>query len=661
MVGIHCPSRDVVRHLTLEALEARRLLAFNPTAEQWELFQLVNRLRTDPAGEFDRLFTSASPLVARDASIQPDIDFAGVDGNLLRSELAALTPVPPLAWSPETASVAQAHNQQMIAAGAQFHSASMARRQALLDAGVNLRFANGELISSENVYGYGRSVFHTYAAYVVDWQAGQPGGMQPDRPHRRSIMQAVYDQIGHDLTRITATNFGPWVNTQVLVNIESPPAYVVGSVFEDGNASLWYEAGEGLAGVLLEFFNGTDTFTTITNAAGAYQLALPPGTYAVTAQGGPLAYSLHQPVVVVGEENVWLNWIYDPHAIAPDSHEPNDTLALATPVPEGLQSRTGSLHSPTDVDVFRIDTVSSGDLVVQAEFDPTEGDVDLYLRSATGSVLASSTGTSNHEKLAWAVNRDQRYYLEVRGKGGQTNPAFTLLVDSPLPQPPDAVADRRTVIASGGLAVLDLLSNDRDPDGDLAHGTVELVAPVPDNVTLTGQQQLQIVPAAAQRGPVRTTYRVVDDQGLYDEAVATFFVIDLQDSHPWRNEAQPADVDGDGIVAPIDALLVINELNRHGGRQLPLTPERVDEAFGFLDTNGDNYVAPVDALIVINHLNRSRAGGEGERQPMGAAGGADTDRRKESVPPVGEFAVSPLVDDPFLAPRRLRRGWGSGA
>jgi hypothetical protein len=69
---------------------------------------------------------------------------------------------------------------------------------------------------------------------------------------------------------------------------------------------------------------------------------------------------------------------------------------------------------------------------------------------------------------------------------------------------------------------------------------------------------------------------------------------------PWRNSLLPEDVNGDGVVAPIDALQVINELNSRGSYSLK-QPD--DPSPPYLDVNGDNSVAPIDALLVINYLN----------------------------------------------------------
>jgi hypothetical protein len=61
------------------------------------------------------------------------------------------------------------------------------------------------------------------------------------------------------------------------------------------------------------------------------------------------------------------------------------------------------------------------------------------------------------------------------------------------------------------------------------------------------------------------------------------------------------DVNADGSITPLDALLVINQLNRGGARQVA-DQSRSDVVQ--YDVNRDGLVSPMDALHVINGLNR---------------------------------------------------------
>ena len=88
-----------------------------------------------------------------------------------------------------------------------------------------------------------------------------------------------------------------------------------------------------------------------------------------------------------------------------------------------------------------------------------------------------------------------------------------------------------------------------------------------------------------------------------DFAVVTIQNDDFPPTSPWQNKIQPEDVDNDGFVVPLDALLVINELNNNGARALPVPPEEPNVPPPFFDVNGDDFVAPLDALLIINYLN----------------------------------------------------------
>lgn len=89
---------------------------------------------------------------------------------------------------------------------------------------------------------------------------------------------------------------------------------------------------------------------------------------------------------------------------------------------------------------------------------------------------------------------------------------------------------------------------------------------------------------------------------------------------PWNNPSDPFDVNGNSTLEPLDALLVLNELARHGSRVL----SDAGSATHFVDTNDDGLVTPLDALWVLNEIarrSRSQAASEGE-----AAGVDPTDQ-----------------------------------
>ena len=74
------------------------------------------------------------------------------------------------------------------------------------------------------------------------------------------------------------------------------------------------------------------------------------------------------------------------------------------------------------------------------------------------------------------------------------------------------------------------------------------------------------------------------------------------DFHPGHNVFDPEDVNDDGIVSPVDALIVVNEMNGPGA----------GPSGHFTEVNADGQRSPLDALMVINRIRR---GGGRDRGP----------------------------------------------
>jgi hypothetical protein len=106
---------------------------------------------------------------------------------------------------------------------------------------------------------------------------------------------------------------------------------------------------------------------------------------------------------------------------------------------------------------------------------------------------------------------------------------------------------------------------------------------------------LRITPAASYVGTFQVTVTVTD--GVKSDSE----VFGARASMAGEGEESSSyDVSGDGVISPLDALLVINYLNQprlSGPSATAQNPPR-------LDTNGDGRVTPLDALLLINRLNR---------------------------------------------------------
>ena len=83
------------------------------------------------------------------------------------------------------------------------------------------------------------------------------------------------------------------------------------------------------------------------------------------------------------------------------------------------------------------------------------------------------------------------------------------------------------------------------------------------------------------------------------------------DFHLGHNFFDPEDVDDDGNVSPVDALIVVNEMNASGA----------EPSAHFTDVNADGHRSPLDALMVINRISR---GGGRDRGPQQTPDGAPT-------------------------------------
>lgn len=85
------------------------------------------------------------------------------------------------------------------------------------------------------------------------------------------------------------------------------------------------------------------------------------------------------------------------------------------------------------------------------------------------------------------------------------------------------------------------------------------------------------------------------------EANVTFVVHGV---NAWNNLRNVLDVNDDGFVTALDALLIINELNTIGARSL-IESDMVGLQ-RFIDVNDDGFVTALNALLLINWLNGGR-------------------------------------------------------
>ena len=69
----------------------------------------------------------------------------------------------------------------------------------------------------------------------------------------------------------------------------------------------------------------------------------------------------------------------------------------------------------------------------------------------------------------------------------------------------------------------------------------------------------------------------------------------------FHNFVTPEDADGSGSIDPLDALVVVNQLNQSLNWTTGATS--TDGLTRFVDVDADDVLTPLDALVVINHIN----------------------------------------------------------
>jgi Cysteine-rich secretory protein family/SdrD B-like domain len=248
-----------------------------PTAQEQQMLELVNRMRQAPAAELNILLNSGDP------NIDNALTFFNVDRNTLNQQWSQLSPTAPVAWSSELSNAALSHNQQMIAANLQSHQ--VPGELPFAQRNVNAGYQDFSYLG-ENIAAYSTSVFQGEASLAIDWGNG-PDGIQSPTGHRNNIMSGNFREIGIGVTANSGNSLGPQVITQELGNRFSleNKAWLLGVAFNDNNNNQFYDVGEGLSGVTVEVDNlsqptATPLITT-TLDAGGYQTLLDPGQYQV--------------------------------------------------------------------------------------------------------------------------------------------------------------------------------------------------------------------------------------------------------------------------------------------------------------------------------------------------------------------------------------------
>lgn len=179
-------------------------------------------------------------------------------------------------------------------------------------------------------------------------------------------------------------------------------------------------------------------------------------------------------------------------------------------------------------------------------------------------------------------------------------------------QPTSIQISNRTFLENiSGAVIGDLSATDEDADQQLSFFVSDPRFEIQGMTLKLRSGQFLTLDASADL----TVVVSATDNGAEPKTAATTISLSvLPNPHVWRNPFNALDADNDPqhIVAPIDALLIINLLNDSGGLldssgRLPQS-RAANSTEPFFDTDGNGFTTPIDALLVINFLNEGTNG-----------------------------------------------------
>ena len=264
-------------------------------------------------------------------------------------------------------------------------------------------------------------------------------------------------------------------------------------------------------------------------------------------------------------------------------------------------------------DITLVGKVDEGhDYGLQIEFDATvastgSGNINLASEGADSAAIlfdaislgtATSTGTIGIESTRLKLTCDVVLHGvdEVNFRAGTSSPpviAFTLNGLTPVEDHGQLIipGDSRELQLIGATLEVELGDEFAPQAGD-AVVLVNVLEASSRVLPLDGLPEGAIVVASGEEFVL--SYQGGDGNDVSLTALTTAMR---------QNQTLPEDVNADGEASPVDALVVINAINR--GLQAGESEQRSSM---FYDTNGDGALSPADALLVINYLNRVAIG-----------------------------------------------------
>jgi hypothetical protein len=310
----------------------------DPTPEEQQYVEYINRARANPVAEATRLSNTTDGDVLRAYKV------FGVSVPLLATQLALVPAMPPLSINAKLLASARLHSHDMFDHQFQDHNGTDGSTPAkrMTDQGYSY------FTAGENIFSFAYSTFYGHAGFEVDW-GGDPvlqGGMQTPPGHRDNIHDIAYREIGVGVVDGRNGAVGPQVVTQDFGSVGSAKPFVTGVVYFDQNNNGFYDVGEGIGGVSVTVSG--NSYYAVTSASGGYSVPLPGnGTYLISFSGGGIP-DAQQSASVVNSQNVKVDYVT---ATRPTGTPTPTPAATATPTPAQSQTALGNISTRMNVGI----------------------------------------------------------------------------------------------------------------------------------------------------------------------------------------------------------------------------------------------------------------------------------------------------------------------
>ena len=229
-----------------------------PTALEQQMLEFVNRARMNPAAE-GVILNAVNTWYSVDARARKPSFFANLVG-----EFATYPAVAPLAFNAKLLLSARAHSQDMVTRNFFSHV-----NPDGLDPTARGAAAGYDTGVGENIDGGGASteddVLMSHFGFMVDYD-----NLDTSNPlgHRQNTLNSTYSEIGIGI-------YGARYGGKLAQDFGAPARnYILGVAYTDTNANGAYDAGEGMAGIVVK--PDTGNWYAVTSASGGFAIPVDP-------------------------------------------------------------------------------------------------------------------------------------------------------------------------------------------------------------------------------------------------------------------------------------------------------------------------------------------------------------------------------------------------